>query len=233
MLMLPSLKAKLSLKFLMVTLLLGSSLSPHIANAKESTTNSSVQSKNPDSELMIKDYGTYGQVFNIAEECLLKEIMERLELAKENGTLEQLQSKFTEKVKSRVLRPLPVPNLRKSIANRSWTYNPTFTQETDIIDHEGRVIIAAGTNINALEKLKWVEPLILIDGEDKDQVKWASGKTGKIVLTNGAPLALGEQLKRPVFFDQGGIFCHRFKIEATPAVIEQDGLLLKVSEVKI
>ena len=56
MLILPSLiKAKLNLKFLMVTLLLGSSLSFHIANAKESSVNSSVQSKNPDLKLMIKD----------------------------------------------------------------------------------------------------------------------------------------------------------------------------------
>ena len=88
MLILPSIiKAKLNLKFLMVTLLLGSSLSFHITNAKESSVNSSVQSKNPVLKLMIKDYGTYGQVFNIAEECILKEIMERLELAKENGTV--------------------------------------------------------------------------------------------------------------------------------------------------
>ena len=64
-------------------------------------------------------------------------------------------------------------------------------------------------------------------------MEWASGKTGKIVLTNGAPMLVAKQLKRPVFFDQGGILCHRFKIEAIPAMVEQDGLLLKLSEVSI
>ena len=144
-----------------------------------------------------------------------------------------MQNKFAEKVKARVVRPLPVANLTKATIDRSWSYNPTFTQETDITDDQGRVIIAAGTSINPLKKLRWGQPLIFIDGEDKSQVQWANAKQGKIVLTNGAPLALGDQLKRPVYFDQGGILCHRFKIEAMPAVIEQDGLLLKISEVKI
>jgi len=189
--------------------------------------------KNLESNLSVQDYGTRGQTFAIDELSLLEEIMEKLDLAKENGTLEQMQTEFSKKVKAKVLRPLPVANITKASINSSWTYNPTFTQETDIIDGEGRVIIAAGTSINALEKLKWGEPLIFIDGEDKEQIDWATSKQGKIVLTNGAPLELANKLKRLVYFDQGGIFCNRFKIEAVPALIEQDGLLLKITEVKL
>jgi conjugal transfer pilus assembly protein TraW len=192
-----------------------------------------LQNQYPAPTLTIKDYGVHGHLFDIAEESLLKEIMAKLELAKENGTLEKLQQQFTEKVKAKVLRPTPVANLYKATTNRSWTYNPIYTQETDIIDDKGMVIIAAGTSVNALEKLKWGEPLIFIDGEDKEQIQWAKGKHGKVVLTNGAPLDLGKELNRPVYFDQNGILCRRFKIEAVPAIIEQDGLLLKVSEVRV
>jgi conjugal transfer pilus assembly protein TraW len=191
------------------------------------------EKKNLESNLSIYDYGTRGQTFSIAELSLLEEIMEKLELAEENGTLKKMQTEFSDKVKAKVLRPTPVANLHKATTNRSWTYNPIFTQETDIIDDKGRVIIAAGTNVNALEKLKWGEPLIFIDGEDKEQVEWAKNQQGKIVLTNGAPLELGNRLKRPIYFDQGGILCRRFNIEFVPAFIEQDGLLLKVSEVKL
>lgn len=226
----PFSKAHLTSKVLKTFLLVGTGI---LINNGASARGSSIPREKTNSKPIIKDYGTHGQVFNIAEECLLEEIMSRLELAKEDGTLDLLQNEFTEKIKARVLRPLPVPTLTKATINRSWTYNPTFTQETDIVDDKGRVIVAAGTSINALEKLKWGEPLILIDGDDQEQVEWAKGKTGKIVLTNGAPMLLAKQLKRPVFFDQGGILCHRFKIEATPAVIEQGGLLLKVSEVSI
>ena len=192
-----------------------------------------VQNQYPEPTLTIKDYGVHGNLFKIEEESLLKEIMAKLELAKENGTLEKLQQQFTEKVKAKVLRPTPVANIKKSITNRSWTYNPTYTQETDIIDDKGVVIIPAGTTVNALEKLKWGEPMIFIDGEDKEQIQWAKNKHGKVVLTNGTPLELGKELNRPVYFDQAGILCHRFKIEAVPAIIEQEDMLLRISEVRI
>jgi len=192
-----------------------------------------LQNQYPEPTLTIKDYGVHGNLFKIEEESLLKEIMAKLESAKENGTLEKLQQQFTEKVKAKVLRPTPVANLHKATTNRSWTYNPSYTQETDIVDDKGVVIIPAGTTVNALEKLKWGEPMIFIDGEDKEQIQWVKNKHGKVVLTNGAPLDLGKELNRPVYFDQAGILCNRFKIEAVPAIIEQEDMLLRVSEVRI
>ncbi len=152
MLILPFSKAKLNVKVLITFLLVGTGI---LINNGASARGSSIPREKTNSQPIIKDYGTHRQVFNIAEECLLEEIMSRLELAKENGTLDLLQNEFIEKVKARVLRPSPVPNLTKATINRSWTYNPTFTQETDIVDDKGRVIVAAGTSINALEKLKW------------------------------------------------------------------------------
>jgi conjugal transfer pilus assembly protein TraW len=175
-----------------------------------------VETQSQEQTLTIKDYGVHGNLFKIQEESLLEEIMSRLELAK-----------------AKVLRPTPVANIKKATTNRSWTYNPTYTQETEIIDDKGVVIIPAGTTVNALEKLKWGEPMIFIDGEDKEQIQWAKNKHGKVVLTNGAPLDLGKELNRSVYFDQAGILCNRFKIEAVPAIIEQEDMLLRISEVRI
>ncbi|MDG1437091.1 MAG: type-F conjugative transfer system protein TraW [Rickettsiaceae bacterium] len=200
-------------------------LSPSISFAQEKT--------KEDKQSFITDYGVHGHLFDIAEPSIIEEIMEKLKIAKENGTLEQLQQEFTKKATSKVLNPTPVQNIKKAEINRSWTYNPSYTQHTDITDDKGRMIVKAGTTVNALEKLQWGEPLVFIDGTDEDQVKWAQKVTGKIVLTKGAPIALSKQIKRPVYFDQGGIMCHRFKIEAVPAIIEQEKLLLKIREVKI
>ena len=131
------------------------------------------------------------------------------------------------------MRPEPVSGISKALVNRSWSYDPTYTQEKAIKDSNGRVIVRAGTTVNALDKLSWGEKMIFIDGDDKEQVKWVAGQRGKIVLTNGAPIELSKLLKRPVYFDQGGMLCHRFNIEATPATIDQEGKILMVREVKL
>jgi conjugal transfer pilus assembly protein TraW len=187
-------------------------------------------SKNHD---IIKDYGVHGALFPIEEESLVDEIMGKLEAANADGTFDRLQEEFTEKVKKKILRPAPVLNIKKATENRSWTYDPTFTQNADIKDDKGRVIIPAGTSVNALDKLKWGDPVILIDGDDKAQVRWASSQRAIIVLTNGAPLELAKHLNLQIYFDQGGLLCRQFNIESVPAIIEQDGTLLRISEVRI
>ena len=57
------------------------------------------------------------------------------------------------------------------------------------------MIVPAGTVVNGLDKLNWGEPLIFIDGDDKEQVNWAKARKGKIVLTNGTPLDLQKNIK--------------------------------------
>ncbi|MFP3120180.1 type-F conjugative transfer system protein TraW [Rickettsia sp. R2] len=185
------------------------------------------------SKIEIKDYGIRGHVFPIIEESLLEVIMSRLKIAKENGTLEKMQAEFTEKVRKKISRPTPVLALAKANKNRSWSYNPSFVQRTDIKDQAGNIVIKAGTNVNPLEKISWGELLIFIDGDDKEQISWVRSRIGKLVLIKGNPVELGKELDRQVFFDQGGVLTSRFKIKAVPAIACQDGKLLKISEVKI
>jgi conjugal transfer pilus assembly protein TraW len=194
----------------------------------------SIESNNiTNDQAIIKDYGIRGNLFRIAEESLLDEIIDKLKAAQAEGELEKLQVEFISKVKEKVLRPNPVLNISKAVKDRSWTYDPTYTQATAITDDKGKIIIAAGTNINALDKLKWGEPLVFIDGEDKEQIEWVAAVSGKIVLVNGTPLQLSKYFNRAVYFDQGGILCRRFKIEYTPALVEQSGNLLVIREIKL
>ncbi|KJV72931.1 conjugal transfer protein TraC [Orientia tsutsugamushi] len=63
-----------------------------------------------------------------------------------------------------------------------------------------------GDRSRQLEMINWGEPLILIDGDDEDQVAWAKSRPGKIVLVNGNPIELSNLLGLHVFFDQLGFF---------------------------
>ncbi|MFU7500198.1 MAG: type-F conjugative transfer system protein TraW [Candidatus Tisiphia sp.] len=184
-------------------------------------------------EVKIKDYGVRGHIFPIIEQSLLETIITKLKIAEQSGLLEKMQEEFQERVKQKIIRPVPVKNLSKASKNTSRLYDPSFTQSTDIKDQAGKIIIKSGTKVNPLETISWGEPLILIDGDDKKQVAWAKSKRGKLVLTKGNPSQLAQQLDQHVFFDQGGTLTTRFKIKTMPAMVEQEGSLLKISEIKI
>ncbi|SPM46044.1 type-F conjugative transfer system protein TraW [Orientia tsutsugamushi] len=186
---------------------------------------------NADIGVEIKDYGTRGHVFPIIEESLLDVIMAKLNAASKSGLLNQMQLEFQEKVRQKIMRPVPVKNLSKATENTTRIYDSTYVQKDDIKTKNGIIIVKGGTKINPLEMINWGEPLILIDGDDKDQVSWAKSRSGKIVLVNGNPIELSNLLGRHVFFDQLGFLSMKFKIQAVPAIIEQENTVLKISEI--
>ena len=55
----------------------------------------------------------------------------------------------------------------------------------------------------------------------------------KIILTGGRPLELERELEHPIYFDQFGELTGRFNIGHVPAIVEQDGKYLKVTEINI
>jgi conjugal transfer pilus assembly protein TraW len=204
-----------------------------VVNLREYANTPQFCGANSSKQKSIKDYGIRGHTFLIIEQSLLEIIMTRLKIAQQSGSLEKMQDKFKERVKEKIARPAAVLGLHKATKDRSWTYDPTFTQKTDIKDQNGRIIVPAATRVNPLDILAWGEPLILIDGDDKEQVAWAKSQQGIIVLTNGSLMELGKKLGQDIYFDQGGMLIERFKIKAIPAMVKQEDSLLKISEIKI
>ncbi len=182
---------------------------------------------------LIIDYGVHGHLFTIAEKSLLDEILEKLEEAKVNGKLAELNEKFKLKVKEKISNPTPVKHIKKADVTKTWTYDATYNQDKDIKDSSGKVIVKAGTKVNPLEQVSWGDPLIFIDGLDPKQIEWALEKKGKIVLINGSPIELSKKYSRVIYFDQAGILTKHFNIKFVPAVVEQDDKLLRVTEVNI
>jgi len=66
-------------------------------------------------------------------------------------------------------------------------------------------------------------------------VKWARKEEGecKWVLIRGNPIALEEQEKRGVFFDQQGAICAHFGIEKVPCRLKQEGKRVLIEEIPI
>jgi conjugal transfer pilus assembly protein TraW len=180
------------------------------------------------------DHGQVGEAWPVVEADLLDVVRAKLESAKASGKLDELNARFAQKVKARVMRPAPVGGISAAIEDRSWEFDPTVVIEHDIRDHKGNLIAAAGQRINPLDKIAMSQKLLFIDGDDPAQVSWAMAQGDdlrtKVIMVKGSPFDLMKANQRRFYFDQAGSLTAKFGIEHTPASVEQKGKILIVTE---
>jgi len=167
---------------------------------------------------------------------------------------------LTQKAKKAIHTPQPVKGVTKTTKDRIFYYDPSIIVPYDLKDHEGKTFHKAGTKINPLKFRSLSSPLIFIDGNDKAQVTWvettylhsaSTSKTHifpKIILIAGSPFQLMEQWNQfigdqlvgiqpvgiqPVYFDQGGKLTGKLGIKHVPAIVIQEGLKLKITEIAL
>lgn len=181
-----------------------------------------------------RDYGQHGTVWPVIEPDLLAQIHARLARLEASGETAKLNDELKRRTIAKVNRPTPVAGMGLASAVRRWSFDPTITVDTDIKDDKGRTIIARGTRVNPLDTVPLRAPLVFLDGDDKAQVDWALARYGrtaaKFILVGGAPLELMKAKQRRFYFDQSGKLSEHFAIRAVPAVIEQSGRALIVTE---
>ena len=181
-----------------------------------------------------RDYGQHGAVWSIAEPDLLEQIRARLSHLEASGETARLNAALQRRTVAKVERPDPVPGLAPAATTRTWTFDPTITVSADIRDARGAVIIARGTRVNPLDTVPLRSPLVFLDGDNSAALDWAAATFGKrrpkLILTGGAPLALMKARQMRVYFDQGGTLVRHFGIRAVPAVVEQKGRVLRITE---
>ncbi len=184
-----------------------------------------------------KDYGQQGAVFPIVEPDLLEQIRTKLQRLEASGETARLNADLKRRTIARVNRPEPVAGLSLAQTMRQWRFDPTIRVEQDISDDKGRLIIAAGTRVNPLDTVALRQRLVFIDGDDPAQLAWATKRykanDTKLILVRGAPLELMRARQRRFYFDQGGTLVKHFGIRAVPAMVEQQGRILMVSEVPL
>lgn len=185
------------------------------------------------------DLGIHGHTFEIQEPDLLKELEFKLQLLEESGELKKHQEILRKKAEQSVRTPSPVEGITKTIKQRVFYYDPSITVPYDLKDHQGRVFHEKGTKINPLKTRSLSSSLIFIDGVDEDQVDWVKetylkpNQQSKVILTAGSPFEHMESLKEPIYFDQGGTITKKLGIKHVPAVVVQEGLKLKITEVAL
>lgn len=176
-------------------------------------------------EVEAKNLGTYGAVFEIEEQNLLDQILEKLNEAKESGNLEKMQASLQKKLQNRFLGSFEKGRAMRAEKYRSWTYDPSFIVSSDLKDHLGRVFAKKGTKINPLDQVSFGEDMLFINGEDPEQIGWSLKQKGKIILVRGQPIKLEEQLEkthsRPIYFDQQAVLRKKFDLRYFPARISQ------------
>ncbi len=172
-----------------------------------------------------KDLGTYGHLFPIEEQDLLKLLNARLG----GASLSDLAPALFESAK----HPLPAPGIVTAASNREFTYDPTYILDRDIKNAQGEVLFKKGARFNPLEKLNLSEGLLFFDAHNKHQLEWAASQKGcfKWILTSGDPFAIEVAHKRPVYFDQQGALSRKLGLKAVPARVTQKGDVLLIEEI--
>lgn len=185
------------------------------------------------------DLGTIGPTYGIAEPHLLEFIQQRLRDKERTGELQRLIDEARSRGVAAVRQPAPVEGLRSTESARSWTVDPTFTLDRNIVDAQGRLLFPAGTRKNPLEVVSLSKRLLFFDARDARQVARAleliaryDGKV-KPILTGGSYLDLMKAWRVPVYYDQQGALTRRFGIRQVPALVSQEGLRLRVDEVLV
>ena len=183
-----------------------------------------------------KDYGQVGTVFPIIEPDLLRVIETKLRTMQANGQVDVLNQQLRSKTEAKLRRPDPVAGIDAATKPRTWLYDPSIVLDHDIRDHKGQLIAPRGKRINPLDYVVVSTPLVFVDGDDEAQVSWALkhyDDRARLILVRGAPLDLMTKRQRRFYFDQSGTLTTKFGIAHTPAVVEQAGKAMRVTETPV
>lgn len=172
----------------------------------------------------LKDYGTFGNLYSVKEEDILKVFA-----SKQKGIEERLRERLSE-IKDKMM-VLSKYDGYFEYANKDRVYyiNPKVILEDNIYNHKGDLVIPGGTVFNPAEYVK-LGRYIVIDGNSQKQVEFAlNGNFKKIILISGNLQKLITTYGKPFYFANDELI-ERFRIKRVPAIIEGDGEYVKVTE---
>lgn len=182
-----------------------------------------------------KDFGVVGKTREIKEVDAIEEIKGKLSTMERSGELGEHNERMKEVVSERIRSPKSL-NVGKSDKVREYEYDPSIIVAEDLRDARGVVFHRKGTRVNPLDMVSMPYELIFFDGEDEEQLKYVLKNyekaeiKPKLILTGGSPIKLEEEYKLDFYFDQRGILIKQLGIKAVPAIVYQDGKVLKIRE---
>ncbi|MCP5279438.1 MAG: type-F conjugative transfer system protein TraW [Thiobacillus sp.] len=184
------------------------------------------------------DLGRVGPVWPVAEPDLLALIQSRLEAKQRSGELARIQAEFEARSRRTLESPAPVAGLVRTRTPRSFLFDPTVTATEPVRDHEGRVLVEASTRVNPLDYVSLSRPLIFFDARDQGQVSAALAlrrrhqSRAHLILTGGSYIDFMRRHDMRVYYDQQGLLVRRLGIRQVPALVTQEGRMLRIDELK-
>ena len=181
----------------------------------------------------IHNLGTLGQTYPIAERDALEELQERV--SQVNWSKVFNREKIEKAIRDYRPDLEPLPRARKE---RIRLVDMTYTLPFDIPDGKGGILYPRGYTFNPLDYVHFDRTVVVIDGDDPEQVTWfsqskyASQIKTMLLLTGGSYFELQKKLERPVFYATTDII-HRFQLEAVPSVVRQHGRYMEVREIDV
>jgi conjugal transfer pilus assembly protein TraW len=195
-------------------------------------------------EAQAKDLGVYGEVWEIKEQNIVDYIKSQITEDK----ADKINKEFVSQTKKHINRPKSVDGITNTLEHKVHYYNPEITLTKDILDHQGTIMHRKGTKVNPLDHQTFTRQLLFINGDNKQQIKYAVAtyrKVGydlKIVLTKGSPIELMKvynnstkqnNLQIRFYFDQEGKLTQTFGIETVPTLVKKEGRLMKVEAIVV
>jgi len=186
-----------------------------------------------------EDLGTVGQTYAIAEPHLLSYIEQTLREKERSGELATLEEQAKSRVIESIRSPKPLAGIKPTQMARTFYFDPSIKVEQNITDDKGNIIVPAGTTKNPLEVVSLSKHLLFFDGSDPQQVRYARtlidryGGKVKPILVAGSYLDLMKAWQLSVYFDQQGVLTRKFGITQVPALVSQEGMRLRIDELRL
>ncbi len=172
-----------------------------------------------------------GAVYPIAEPDAVKELKHRASWVDWGKVLNR--EKLSRRIAS--YKPKDLKALPTARRDRTFLADLSYTLDVDIPDGKGGILYPKGYTFNPLDYVQMRRTIVVINGNDRRQVEWfrKSPWSGDIntmlLLTDGGYQALGEKLRRPVFY-ANKLIVDRLQLKAVPSVAVQKGRLMEVRE---
>lgn len=182
-------------------------------------------------QVQAKVIGTFGITYRIAEGDALAEIEARARQVDWQKVLDR------KKVRN-YQGPPDKRSLPRAKLDRTFLVDMTYTSEIDVPDGKGGILYPMGYTFNPLDYVSYPKTLVVINGNDPEQLKWLMASEYQqridvtLLLSEGFYGAVAKRVNRPVFYADRKII-ERFRLKAVPSIIRQQGKMMAVTEVAL
>ncbi|MBL8484168.1 MAG: type-F conjugative transfer system protein TraW [Rhodocyclaceae bacterium] len=176
-----------------------------------------------------------GPVYPVIEPDFLQQIMAALRAKEASGELAKLQREGARRAQQTALHPAALA-LPATSSPRTFYFDPTVVAPQNISDQTGRILVAAGTRVNPLERVTLSANWLFFDAREPAQVACARSIAErhewrvKPILTGGDYAEVARSWGHRVYFDQRGLITQTLGIGQVPALVTQDGARLRIDE---